>query len=170
MGIGQLASHLEMRDHAIINKVISLLYGEQPQAGFTMSGHLKYVEGNLGSGQGWHRDSVNNDQFKSITFLSDVDSSAGPFQYYLRTASTRSMQACEKRYGISSTANRITVDPKCLLPKTRFVELMAKAGTLVFVNTRAIHRGKPIEVGERFALTTYHWKRTIPAHIQKIVN
>lgn len=170
MGVGKLLPYLELRRNGIVSKVISLLYGAEPEAGFTMSGHLRYVEGNLGSGQGWHRDSVNTNQYKSIAYLSDVSSSSGPFQYYLKTANRISMHACDKYYGIPRSENRINIDPQNVLPSSRLVELTADAGTLVFANTRAIHRGKPIESGSRFALTTYHWKNHIPEHIQKLVN
>lgn len=170
MGIGAIEPYLELRYNRIINKVMTSLYGKAPKAGFTMSGHLQYVQGNLGSGQGWHRDSVNVDQFKAIAYLSDVTSATGPFQYYLRTASERSIRACEKCYGIPKANNRISVDPQKSLPHSRLVEVLSNAGALLFANTRAIHRGKPIEQGQRFALTTYFWERQIPEHIMKYVN
>lgn len=47
----------------------------------TLIGRLKYSEGNLGSGQGWHRDTATPYQFKSLLYLTDVDADSGPFQY-----------------------------------------------------------------------------------------
>ncbi|WP_334027373.1 hypothetical protein [Alteromonas sp. P256] len=170
MGIGSIEPNLELRSVRVVERVINALYTSPPEAGFTMSGHLKAIEGNLGSGQGWHRDTVKCDQFKALVYLSEVDAESGPFQYYLKTASERAMRACEKAYGLSSLENRIKVDPTHILPQQRCVELSAGAGTLVFANTRAIHRGKPILRGERFALTTYYWKSEIPPHMVKFVN
>ena len=47
--------------------------------------------------------------------------------------------------------------------------LTGKAGTLILVDTRGIHRGKPIEEGERYALTNYNWITSkIPTHIKKL--
>ena len=46
----------------------------------TLASRIKYKKGNIGSGQGWHRDS-NNFQFKAMVYLSDVGENDGGMQY-----------------------------------------------------------------------------------------
>ncbi len=170
MGIGHLNDKLELRSQPLIASVINDLYGVTPEAGFTMSGYLRSVEGNLGSGQGWHRDTVKRDQYKALVYLSDVEQDNGPFQFILRTFSVKSMQAVARKYGIHETENRINIDPETLFPSSRIFELCAQKGTLIIANTRSIHRGKPILKGARYALTTYYWENKIPPHMVKFVN
>jgi hypothetical protein len=47
----------------------------------------------------------------------------------------------------------------------------APAGSLILVDTRGIHRGRPLyKNGERYALTNYYWHKDFPPlHIQKLV-
>ena len=50
----------------------------------TLGAKLTYAPDNLGSGQGWHRDSY-TPQFKAMVYLSEVDSNTGPFEYVLES-------------------------------------------------------------------------------------
>lgn len=170
MGIEVFQSELDIRKDVLVERVIASLYGQQPESGFITSGHLLFKPGNLGSGGGWHRDSVHCDQFKALVYLTDVDTDNGPFQYYLNTANEDSLAELEAHYAIPVTENRISCDPTAVLPEERLVEVCGPAGSLIIANTRGIHRGKPIQSEERFSLTSYHWKNRIPAHIDKLVN
>ncbi|MFN4055072.1 MAG: hypothetical protein ACK4GU_09375 [Alishewanella aestuarii] len=170
MGVEHLASQLNIFTQPLINYVIRQLYNNADLNGFVMAGKITARPGNLGSGQGWHRDSVNEEQFKALLYLSDVDQLHGPFEYFLKTFSRRSMKAVERGYGIGLKQNRLTDDEISKLPANRRLTLCQKKGTLVIANTRAIHRGAPILCGERYALTTYSWTSAIPPHIGKFVN
>lgn len=170
MGIESLAPNLNIFTAPLIYQVITQLYGSTELAGFVTAGKITARPGNLGSGQGWHRDSVGDDQYKALLYLTDVDQFHGPFEYYLNTFSKRSMVAVERCFAVGKTQNRLSEQEVALLPEKRRLTLCQTKGTLVIANTRAIHRGAPILVGERYALTTYSWRDKIPPHIQKFVN
>lgn len=123
-----------------------------------LAARLGYVPGNKGSGGGWHRDSPHRSQFKAILYLTDVGLENGPFEYLEGThltskslrlffnGSTRANQyrfsdAEAERIYLGGTVNRRT--------------FTAEAGTLILVDTKGIHRGRPIERGCRYALTQY---------------
>src|SRR6185437_16980073 len=55
----------------------------------TLAARLRARPGNLGSGQGWHRDAFHF-QYKAMVYLSDVGPDNGPFQ--LLDASHRAAQ------------------------------------------------------------------------------
>lgn len=170
MGIEALVAELDIFRHPLIYKVITSLYGSEELAGFIMAGKITAKPGNLGSGQGWHRDSVYDEQYKALLYLTDVDVQHGPFEYFLNTFSKRSLLATERCYGIGNQQNRLSEQEAGLLPRNRHRMFCAKAGTLIFANTRAIHRGRPIEQGERYALTTYSWLNGVPKHMRPFVN
>lgn len=170
MGIEKLAPNLNIYNIPLINSVITNLYGSSKLSGFVMAGRIRSLPGNLGSGQGWHRDSVGDNQYKALLYLTDVDEFHGPFEYYLNTFSERSMAAVERRYAIGRMQNRLSEHDVSLLPAKRKLTLCQTKGTLVIANTRAIHRGAPILAGQRYALTTYSWRDNIPQHMQSFVN
>ena len=125
----------------------------------TLAGHLTYVEGNIGSGEGWHRDGYNF-QYKAMLYLSDVGINNGPFQ--IISKSNNIFQALfdnilvnkdfdNTRYSESEVFKIINKNP------TRLKTITGMAGTLLLVDTSNIHRGAPIQTGERFALTNYYY-------------
>ena len=128
---------------------------------FLLAGWIKSVDGeiNKGSGDGWHRDSPFSHQFKSILYLNDVNESNGPFQYiagshkknHIRKISKFLSVNCDKYRYSNSEINRL-IENK-LIDKP--VEFCSKAGTLILVDTRGLHRGKPLHSGHRKALTNY---------------
>ena len=54
----------------------------------TLAGRLTFENGNLGSGQGWHRDSYSS-QFKAMVYLTDVDESQAPLNMFCRVINTK---------------------------------------------------------------------------------
>lgn len=130
--------------------------GEQMFA-FVLAGILQQAKKNVGSGGGWHRDTVYGKQLKLIVYCSDVSEYNGPFQYIngshrwynkilisiLLMKNPRSFRYSEKdiarlkKYGYKIT------------------ECSAKAGTVILADTTGLHRGKPIVKGSRLALTVY---------------
>lgn len=125
----------------------------------TLAGKLVAQEGNLGSGQGWHRD-AHHFQFKAIIYLSDVEITNGPFQ--IIKGSHHSAQALKDMQimKVNSQTTRYTNEQVEKVIKKRpedYKVLTAKAGTLVLADTSAIHTGKPIENGTRYTLFNYYY-------------
>lgn len=169
MGANRIARELDLFSDERIYRYISNLYGSIELSGFTMAAKLEALDGNLGSGQGWHRDSCIEHQFKAILYLSDVNEESGPFQYYVKSGNPREIAEFEERSGISFETSRLS-EAEEHFEATKIDELCAKEGTLIIANTRGIHRGKPIQKGIRYALTNYYWRKGIPKHIMPFLN
>lgn len=125
----------------------------------TLATKLVYKPNNIGSGGGWHVDS-HHFQFKAIIYLSDVDEGNGPFQIIqnshrsgnvLRNIKTMDIDTLTTRYKDGQVKKVIDENPDNL------ITLTAKAGTLILVDTSAIHRGKPIETCTRYTLFNYYY-------------
>jgi len=126
----------------------------------TLASKLTYQKGNLGSGQGWHRDSYSH-QYKSIVYLNDVDDDTGPFQYLIGS----------QRYGqiwreltYKSKIKKRPVDPRYSAEEMislkaslglKSTKVLGPRGTIILVDSRGLHRGTPIVQGDRYALTNY---------------
>jgi ectoine hydroxylase-related dioxygenase (phytanoyl-CoA dioxygenase family) len=127
-----------------------------------MANRTTFKKSNLGSGQGWHKDSYSK-QFKSIIYLSDVNKENGPFQILKKSNSNFFMMKFffklknkypSTRFSHSEIKNILNND------MSEIEELNAKAGTLILVDTNYIHRGKPLNSGKRYALTNYFFPET----------
>jgi hypothetical protein len=137
-----------------------LLQKDENIEGFTMSNRIVPTEGNLGSGGGWHRDTVNERQLKVILYLTDVKEKNGPFQYLRGTQDKKSVLEGILNYNFEYNHNRFKEEDISTYLDTGDYELSTltgKAGTLIIVDTSGIHRGMPIEEGERYALTNYYY-------------
>jgi len=142
----------------LLNAARAVLAGDAANA-FTLAGTIAYKNGNLGSGEGWHRDSFFN-QFKAIVYLSDVTEENGPFEYVTRSHLLRQKFSDHKRYGIPLTNSRIedaAVRKIISAEPDRRRIFTASMGTLLLVDTTGIHRGRPLKSGQRFALTNYYF-------------
>lgn len=131
----------------------------------TMANKTKFKKNNLGSGGGWHRDSIFK-QYKSILYLVDVDNSNGPFQ--LINNSQKFKQICKdsQKMKLDVRANRFKNKQIKLIKKNRLTTIEGKAGTLIIVDTSLIHRGSPLKIGTRYALTNYYYpKKNIKNYI-----
>lgn len=134
----------------------------------TMVGRIEAKPDNLGSGGGWHRDTPEFNQVKSIMYLSNVDESKGPFQYL---AGTHKRSSYKKVSAITSKPwydFRFSEKDIDLLKNAGFKThtLTASKGTILLADTSGIHRGMPILIGKRYALTNYIWnQRPVPDHI-----
>jgi len=126
-------------------------------SGFILAARLAATELNKGSGGGWHRDSV-LEQFKAIIYLSTVSEEQGPFEYIEGShrlsnifATAKALKGSPQKYRFSNE------DLESALPKLGLTikTFNAEEGTLLLVNTRGIHRGRPIKSGNRYALTNY---------------
>ena len=148
-----------------LKEILETYEGHQFGLVFTMANHLIPKKGNRGSGGGWHRDSPTRKQTKAITYLTDVKNTNGPFQYIKGTH--KPLDALKHRILGSFDRNQKRIseeEVESILKNSKYsiTEVDAKAGDLILVDTRGIHRGKPIINGERIALTNYYWKNKKP--------
>jgi len=124
-----------------------------------MVNHIVAIKDNLGSGGGWHRDSPYSKQFKAIIYLSEVEAENGPFQYVEKTHRLASCIDLYKKKYTTEGQNRLTekeVDEiLAYLGSEKLQTFTASKGSCILVNTKGIHRGKPITKKERYALTFY---------------
>ena len=124
----------------------------------TMLNFLSYAEGEIrNSGAGWHRD--NHDaQFKVITYLTDVSTENGNFQWLTNSSKrhigfpTPRTQDYNTRY-TDSTINLLLENDNC-----EIVDITGPAGTTIIADTTYIHRGNIINKGIRKAVTQYFFR------------
>ena len=154
-----------------IRKVLKGYTGCSVPVGFVLGNKLSLVDGNLGSGGGWHRDTLVSHQFKAILYLSDVTSNNGPFQYVRGSNRKRSLLKAffrgESTFGKTRFSDA-EIQTHLDLEGNDVMTFTGKKGTLLLVDTKGIHRGMPLSTGHRYALTTYFWKHTIPQHIKNL--
>lgn len=173
LGANHLSDALDLYRDPDVWRLITQLYGDDDLQGFSMAARIAAKDGNKGSGQGWHRDSCVEFQFKAILYLSDVTEHNGPFQYYQGSAQASEILRLEAEQGIAVDNSRLDAHHEKLQAagyQAQLRELCGAEGTLIIADTRGIHRGKPIMTGERYALTNYYWRKAIPENIYPILN
>lgn len=107
------------------------------------------------SGGGWHRDS-NDLQFKSLLYLTRVTSQNGCFQF-ITNSSCKDIGFPKSRTLDDDTRFHDDIIDSVVDNDSLYkIDICGPPGTLFFVDTTYIHRGAPIENGERIALTTYY--------------
>lgn len=160
--------------NSFVDKIVNAYQKTDNKVGFTLAARLDYKPDNLGSGGGWHRDTAHSKQIKAILYLSLVTKTSGPFQYI--KGSHLSLSVIRETFAsdFSLNQNRFTNEEiEKLLTKNNLQKLQtftAKAGTLILVDTRGLHRGMPILESDRFALTNYYWNQElIPSHLAKLL-
>ena len=135
-----------------------LVNKERTHCGFTLGGYLGSGQ-NGSSGGGWHRDAFLS-QFKAMLYLTDVNSENGPFQLLPGSHKLRNVMRAIHKGGLRHWQDRLfdkeveRVEATLGIKRKTFT---GKAGTLILFNSTCIHRGKPIETGERSALTNYYF-------------
>lgn len=143
----------------------------------TLGARLNFKPNNQGSGGGWHRDSVYKVQYKSIAYLTDVNKDNGPFEYLLGTHKKSSIFDSILHNNFAAHQNRMTEQQIEQFiekhPQFKKQVFTAKKGTVILVDTSGIHRGMPIQSGERYALTNYffpkhHYNKTFKKKFEKL--
>ncbi len=143
---------LETAETIILEKVSCL---------FTMANKLIFKKKNLGSGGGWHKDSIYS-QFKAILYLNDVNNKNGAFQIINNTGDLKGNFKILRilKNNVFNTrfknSDVIKITKKLNL---KINTLIGSAGTLILVDTSNIHRGSPIITGKRYALTNYYYPK-----------
>ena len=140
-----------------IEKVRKYYTGREKADKFVLAAKLLSKANNKGSGGGWHMDSPFSLQFKAFLFLSDVKEQNGPLQVIPETRRNLTrlkleIQGLKKpgQYRFSNEEGE-EISLRCKGIKS----FTLPAGSLVLANVSALHRGKPIQNGERYALTLY---------------
>jgi hypothetical protein len=110
-----------------------------------LASRITAVQGNLGSGGGWHRDSAFRHQVKVIWYLNEVRLENGPFSYVPGShcrdrSSTKFDPAYETRFDVCP--NEVT-------------NVIGPPGTKLICDTKCIHGGRVVESGVRYAITLY---------------
>lgn len=158
-------------DTPYFKNVLEVYTGIKNPVGMLLAGRIDAIEGNAGSGGGWHRDSPIHHQTKAICYLTDVDENNGPFQYI--PGSQKKLNVIKSYlYKLFKPGQfRFTeseIDKYTEFTKSEVLDLVAPAGTLLFADTKGIHRGKPIISGRRYVLFCYYWDGKIPSHFQAL--
>ena len=124
---------------------------------FTLANRVDAVRGSRGSGEGWHKDSSFR-QFKAFVYLNDVNADNGPFQLIHASHALSDYLHDMRIGGLSFRHLRISDDQvnRIVGDTNRLKTLTGARGTLLLVDTAAIHRGCPPIRGTRYALTNYY--------------
>jgi hypothetical protein len=155
-----------------IRSVLRNYTGTSDPKGMLLAAKIVYKEGNVGSGGGWHRDSPVTHQFKTVCYLNDVDETNGPFQYIrgshrksdvIRSYLSKVFNAGQYRFRDTEVESYITSNNR------HIDSITGNAGTLVYADTKGLHRGKPLEAGTRYVLFCYFWHDSIPAQFESLM-
>ena len=140
-------------ENDFLNEIYSNYVGEINES-YVMANKVIFKDKNLGSGQGWHKDNIAR-QLKFMIYLNDVNENNGPFQYLLKSHNiSKKIKIDIKENKLIKNSNRISnIQP--YLDEFQLFEAIAKAGDLIIFDSSGVHRGKPIKIGERYALTLY---------------
>jgi hypothetical protein len=154
------------------NRISNLIcyYLQSPNTvGYSMINRLTAKANNLGSGGGWHRDSLGNRDIKAILYVSDVSADNGPFQYLLGSHRVYHRLSVIWQCGEHLRKKRFEGDEaeSFIISRSELQTVTGKAGTLVLADTTGIHRGCPISTGVRYAITNYYWRdaRSVPSRM-----
>lgn len=171
-GIDNISAEFKALFEKPLLQDLTKYYISSNTANMVLCNKITAVDNNLGSGGGWHRDSINRRQLKFIVYLTDSDAQTGCFEY------SPGSQHISSKHNINKLLNRNASEyrysdrdiEKLKEENIQFKNLEGKAGDLIIVDVSGIHRGRPIEKNERYACTHYIWEKRIPAHIAKLCN
>ena len=167
--ISPLIDEFSFQKNTFINNVTRAAYQTNNISSFVMTAHLIPKPENLGSGGGWHRDRAESREIKVMLYLNDVSEKNGPYQYYKGSHLPKSILSGIIDLGFNQNQYRYTQKEVDRIDQRLLRTIDGKAGTLVLSDARGLHRGKPIEKGERYALTVYSIDmEKLPAHIEDL--
>ncbi|MEX1053796.1 MAG: phytanoyl-CoA dioxygenase family protein [Nitrosopumilaceae archaeon] len=128
---------------------------------FTLAARIEASGDKYGSGGPWHRDSFFR-QFKAMLYLNKVNENNGPFQLisnsHKLTPLLNDTRAANLPFMESSFSQEM-IDKILRDDPTRMQTITGNPGTLILVDTAAIHHGTPLKSGVRYALTNYYFER-----------
>jgi len=170
-GIERICTTIDKFAHCDnFNTLSNYIYRQPSRLAFTMGGKLH--SGNQGSsGEGWHRDSCFY-QFKAILYLTDVFEENGPLQMLVSSHHLKNILRDSKTANLAYMQNRLSDArvKKLLDTYPDYIKtFIAPAGTVILFDSSSIHRGSPIQDGERLTLTNYYYpnQSITPALMEK---
>lgn len=119
-----------------------------------------------GSGGGLHRDSFAG-QLKALVYLTDVNSDSGPFQYVEQSNTARFIARSLIKFGYRTRFEVASLEKDAVAGK-EMIEFEGKAGTLIFADTRGLHKGRAVLKGQRCAATGYFISRLYSTELNEI--
>ena len=117
--------------------------------------------GDLGSGGGWHQDSIIRKQYKAFCYLNDVkDVDDGAFQYF-KLKDSLMLRISELVKGNFSNRINRSIDTE------KAISCLYKGGEVFDIDTRLVHRGSPIKGAQkkRYCITLYAYGKKTPSTI-----
>lgn len=123
-----------------------------------------YTPTAMGSGAGWHRDSGLKSQHKTFYYLSDVSESSGPFA--INDHSSYFLSLLDNPRVRQNDPLTFSVRPD----DVTYQKVLGSAGYSFSCCTNFIHRGLPVESGERYMLTIYAWNSAPPEPFSNYFN
>lgn len=173
-GIDQLSQNpvfTEMQDHILAEA--RAFYGSDRIEHFVMAGDISWRSDGLGSGSGWHRDSAYRHQFKVIIYLTDASVEEGPFEFIKGSHTAPSAMRSVRHLNKPLAQDRFTDEEVRELIGAGIIgapeTCIGKAGTMIFADTRGLHRGRPLVSGRRRAVTFYIYHKSVPANVAKVM-
>ncbi|MBI66148.1 MAG: hypothetical protein CMG64_07650 [Candidatus Marinimicrobia bacterium] len=134
----------------LIQEVTSFYCGKNYKIQTLLASRIEYTNiAKYGSGGGLHRDSFAS-QLKAIIYLNDVNKDNGPLQYVRKSNNFMSLSEFLFKFG-----KRNRDEEEETLDANQLETLKAKAGTLLFVDSRGMHKGKALSAGHRYSTTSY---------------
>lgn len=131
----------------------------------TMVNYLVNKKKNKGSGNGWHRDDINK-TVKAMVYLNNVDKKNGYFELIKNSNKFGNIISDHKLIDQNITdirfnENKISHVLKKNYKKKDLIKFFGKAGTLILFDPSNLHRGHPLEKGERYAMTNYYFNKLL---------
>lgn len=142
---------------------------------FTMCGILKFESENLGSGGGWHKDSI-NPCYKTMVYLTDVDKIGnGALQIISKSNNIKSVvdhYYYLRKYDLLNTRfNEKEINKLVKYKNYKIKTIKARAGSVILFDGSNLHRGAPIKTKKkRYALTNYYFHNRDIVKVKKDVN
>jgi hypothetical protein len=137
-----------------------------------MAAKMTFNEKNIGSGGGWHRDTVNRRQLKFILYLSDVDDKNGCFQYVKGSHLGRLKRLSAEILNDEEPLQRYSEEQVRKIARSldlQICDLTGTKGCLIIADTSGLHRGKPMKRGVRYALTNYMSERPFGKSVADLI-
>ena len=150
---------LDFHSNKIASRLASCINHTESRPAFTLAGRLSHVKSS--SGEGWHRDAFYS-QFKAMVYLTDVDEFNGPFEILKGSHRLGNILRDMKIAKLDFHQYRLeNIHIETLVNSGRYTlnPLTGPAGTLIYFDSSAIHRGRPLEQGYRVSLTTYFYEK-----------
>ncbi len=134
-----------------------------PKFQLILAGKTSYSEANLGSGNGWHRDSYIKPQMKTICYLTKVCEDSGPFCIINRSFRINRYWPIKIRIK-HDYINKLNTPDYATITSD-------KPGLTFSCNTNYVHAGLPIKNKNmiRYALTVYSYYDEIDSGINNLI-